>query len=118
MASSCTRVWITHEFMAPIRLSRSIPCFVRRVVQVGPVGHEDAGDRPAHQRAFRVQVGPVAFELKLVAFVPANAPRLFGGHVLHAPQDVVGDARPTIVEAVADPERSELDDVIAIVEFH
>ena len=61
------------------------------IVQVWTVGNENSGDRPAYQRAFRVQVGPVALKLKLVVFVPANAPRLFGGHVLHTAQDVVGD---------------------------
>ena len=80
------------------------PCgqagLLHQVVVVGPVRNELGCDGPAHGDGAGVRLLPVAFKLAQVALMVEHRPGLLGRHQLHALEQVVGHARPAVVEAV------------------
>ena len=66
-----------------------------------------------------MQIDPVPFELEVVV-VPAfdHPPGFVIGDVAHPLQDLVGDARPAIGEALVLVERSERGDTFRTIEDH
>ena len=69
---------MTHEFMAPMRPSCSWPIVHQIVVQVGAVGHKDAGHGATDQRCDRGAGASSRLKLELVALAPEHGPRLLG----------------------------------------
>ena len=92
--------------------------FEQRLVKIRALRHESRGDSPADKLRRAVSRLEIALELVFVALAPQGSPSFLERDVSHAFEDIVGNARPSVVKAFALPERSELDDVLAIVEFH
>ena len=113
-----SRVSITQVFWPPLRPSAA-PIACDDFLQVGTQRHHAYGDRAADEDAVGVQVDPVPLELEVVVVPPFDhAPGFVVGDMAHPLQDLVGDARPAIGEALVLVERGERGDAFRTVEDH
>src|SRR5919199_480406 len=107
---------IDHPRVLPADASLFPATLFDQCVEIGPVGHHLGGHRPANQDLVRVGLEPAAFELKVVAMSAQNAPGLFGRDQAHALDQVVGNARPSVREALEWVQPCQLDQGVTRVD--